>query len=141
MSQEYNLIQLGSIYLTFNGLSSGDACRTIVTGLDFAGLAKDVQITNAADGTPYASIGDGAGIGSPIKIQPAVIASSVFNSIKTAYNSAIAANTNIRAIFTGDTGTFDINCLPLGSKPLEFGEFFDGYLYNTALNLVIVSFN
>lgn len=142
MSQEYNLVQLDSLYLTHNGLVGGDPCRTIVTGLDASALDKDGQITQAADGTPYAFIGDQAGIGSIVRIQPAVLTTSVFASLKTMFNTAIAGSLTINAVITGDTGSFDLECLPAFPKPIEFsGEFFNGNLYGVSINIVVVSFN
>lgn len=142
MSQEYNLVQLDTIYLTDNGLVGGIPCRTVVTGLDAFALDKDGQITIAADGTPYAFIGDQAGIGSVIRIQPAVLAETVFENIKTMFNTAIGASTLITAKFTGDTGNFDLECLPAFPKPLEFsGEFFNSYIYGVSINVIVVSFN
>lgn len=142
MSQEYNLVQLNTLYLTDTGLVGGVPCRTAVAGLDALSLTKAGQTTIAADGTPYNFISDGGGKGGPIKVSPEVVSSALLATLKTLLNTAIAANTTIHAIFTGDTGTFDLNVKPLFPKPIEFnGEFFNGNIYGLVLNFTVQSIN
>lgn len=140
---EYNTVKISSVYLTDDGLITGRPCRIDVTGLDALSLTSTGAIAIAADGSPYAFVvSNTEGQGVPIRIAPFVLTPSVLNSLKTAINAAVDANLTINITISGDTGAFDLQCLPAFPKPVEFsGKFFNGRIYETAFNFVVVSVN
>lgn len=138
----YNLIQIGSIYLTSSGLVGGTRCKTEVTGLD--GLYHDyVGVTvKAMSGAPKNFPRTNLGEGVEIQIRPQVITSSVLDSIRDAFNTALGADSTIQCVFTGDIDTFDVDCKPLLPKPIDFsGRFRNNFVYDASINLVVVSVN
>lgn len=143
---EFYAVKFGSVYLTDTGLVGGQPCRTDVAGLDNLQLPYAGNEVKSADNTPYMFMQDFGGQGSELKIAPAVISAAVLAALKTLIDAAIVANTTINVTLVGDTGSYDLNCLPLfttgGAKPIEFsGKFFNGQIYDVSLNVVVLSVN
>lgn len=143
---EFYAVKFGTVYLTDTGLVGGQPCRTDVTGLDNLQLAYAGNEAKSADNTPYMFMQDFGGQGSVLKISPAVMSAAVMSALKTLIEAAIAGNTTINVTLAGDTGSYDLECLPLftsgGVKPIEFsGKFFNGQIYDTSLNVVVLSVN
>lgn len=139
----FNTVQIETLYFTDTGLVGGKPCKIEVTGLDALSLASTGAIAIAADGMPYAFVASNAeGQGVPIRIAPEQLTTALFASLKTIINAAIAGSTTLTVIITGDTGTFNLECLPALPKPLEFpGKFRNGRIYESAINLVVASIN
>lgn len=141
---EYNLVNFNdTLYLTDDGLVTGRPCRVEVSGLDALALPYAGNVTSAADGTPYAFVIAHHGQGAVLKLSPAVITTSVLASIKSVFQTAIAAEETINLKLTGgDLGNFDLECLPLFPRPIEFsGKFLEGNIYDVVLGLVVRSQN
>lgn len=139
----FNEIQIGSLYLTDTGLVGGVKCKSEVDGLDALLLNYTGAVIIAADGTPHAQIADNTeGKGAPIAIRPFVLTTSVFTSLKTIFNTALAGGTSINVIITGDTGTFNLQCLPGLPKPIAgSGKFINGRIFEETINFVVLSIN
>lgn len=143
---EFYTVKFGAVYLTDTGLVDGQPCRTDVTGLDGLQVAYAGNEAKSADNTPYMFMLNFEGQGIELKLAPAVMSAAVLASLKTLIEAAIAGNTTINVTLSGDTGDYDLECLPLftsgGTKPINFsGKFFNGQIYDTSLNVVVQSVN
>lgn len=144
---EFYAVKFGTVYLTDTGLVGGQPCRTDVTGLDGLQTPYAGNVIKAADNTPYTFLQPFDGRGVELKIAPYVLSSAIIASLQSVINAALAGNTTINVTLDGDTGSYDLECVPNfrpdGSiKPLEYsGKFFNGQIYDGALNVVVQSVN
>ena len=125
---DYNTVKIGTVYLTDDGLVTGMACRCEVSGLQALKPTKTGAMQIAADGTPYGFYTDNLGKGAELRVKPYSITKAVFDSVVTAINAALTAGSTINVVFTnGDTGNFDVDCLPMLPVPVSFpGSFASG---------------
>jgi hypothetical protein len=141
---KYNLIQIGSIYLTDTGLSSGTPCKTEVPTLEGLLLTKTGSVQLAIDRTPYLQIVDNSKKGELVPIICDSLMQSVYNSLIAAHQAALDNKVPIAIIITGDTGTFNLTVYPsLGSRDGRFpqsiqpsGEFQNGRIKRVTLNYI-----
>lgn len=140
---DYNLVQIGDIFLTDDGLETGVPCRTQIAGLDSMQLSHTGQINKAADGTPYAFLVENGLQGVDIEIRPFVMTDDVFDDIKDVISTALAGSTTVNVkISEGPFGNFDLNCLPLFPRPIEFpGEFINGRISDVVFRFTVASVN
>lgn len=142
---EFYTVKFGSVYFTDDGTSTGQACLTTVTGLDNLQVPYAGAVAKSADNTPYMFVLDFGGQGTEIKIAPMVISASILAALKEVISVAVVTGATINVLIDGDTGSYNLECLPLfksegGVKPIEFsGKFFNGQIYDCALNVVVVS--
>lgn len=137
---KYNLIQLGSVYITADGTSSGKPCRAEVEGLDALSSDYTGVTVIALDGTPYNQIQQTAKKGLPLVIKIFQTTDTRLDALKSQIESLISGFSSVLVQITGSTGTFAVNCLPAFPKPLEFtGEFQNSYIKNITLNFVVQS--
>lgn len=124
----YNLIKIGTIYLTNDGTQTGKECKTSVTGLNLLKTTKIGNIQYAADGTPHANLIEVGQKGVPIEITVDWLAKTVFDNINTTINDALNNMTTINVIITGDTGTFNVNVIPGLAEPIDWAGFSSGII-------------
>lgn len=138
----YNLVKIGSIYLTDNGLVTGKPCKLEVPGLSRLKLTITGTTRYAADGTPYQYSMPNAGKGVQIQIRPFVIMKSVFDDVIEAMSDALEANSTINITVEGDTGDFDLDCIPLLPNGVEFpGAFTNERITGVSFNFVVSEVN
>lgn len=139
---DYNLVKIGTVYLTDDGTSGGNPCRTEVTGLQALKASKTGAVQAAADGTPYAFLTDNTGKGVVIGIKPFTLTKTVFDSVVTAINAALATPAAINITVSGDTGNFDLDCLPVLPLPVTFpGTFASSRIDGVEFNFIISDVN
>jgi hypothetical protein len=138
----FNSVSLDSVYLTDDGTSGGIGCKCEISGIDGLKSSYAGNVVTAVDGTPHAFILPNIGQGVPLVIKPYVITSALLGSLNSLFNTAISGDAAINVLIAGDTGSFDLSCIPALPKPLEFsGKFLNGRIYDVAINLVVVSIN
>lgn len=131
-------IQIGSIYLTKSGLSTGLPAKLQVRGADALLQTKAGQIVQAADGTPYAQIVDFA-VGKRLEILiETYLLEAVWDSLVAAINSALQNGTNLMIVGTGDTLDFSVSAMPLLPAPFESEGFENGRILKPVFRFITV---
>lgn len=132
----YNLIQLGTIYLTSNGLSNGSPCKTQVNGLSPLKTDKTGQVFSSANGTPYAQLVDVDNKGTIIEIITEWMSKTVFDSIVTLINNTKNSAISITLVIAGDLGTFNLSVIPGIPDDIIVDEFRNGYIKGAKFRFV-----
>lgn len=137
---DYNLVQLGTIYFTEDGLVTGLPCRVDTQGVDLATLAFTGSVVKSANGTPYAFILENTA-GFDLQLKPFVISVGVFNDIKDLIETITDDNDTLDLVITGDVcGTLTMTCIPTFPNPLPFpGMQENGTLQNASINVTVVT--
>lgn len=139
---DYNLVKVGDNWLTDTGEETGMPCRTEVSGLDALRFSFTGSNTLAADGTPYSFIVENSGKGLLIEIRPFAITKEVLDDIVEDIEDAVAGNTPLVIVIGGDTGDFDLSCIPALPKPVEFpGTFSEGRIDGVVFRFLIIAVN
>ena len=140
---DYNTVKIGTVHLTDTGLVGGVACRAEVSGLHLLKGSKTGAVQISADGTPYAFYTDNLGKGVSIVIKPYSITKAVFDSVVSAINTALTSGVAINVVFTnGDTGNFDLDCLPALPEPVSFpGTFASGRIDGVEFRFIVAEVN
>ena len=134
MARFYRL-QIGDIYLTEDGTSLGTPCKLQIDGADALAQAKTGQITQAADGTPYAQIVEFSS-GKILEIQIQTLLTDVWESLLSLVNTALENSDTINLIGTGDVGDFSVDAMPLVPQPFEAQEFLNGRIKNARFRFI-----
>lgn len=139
----YNRVQIGAVFLTNDGLVTGIPCRAQVSGIDGLQLTKTGLTTKSADGTPYNFVIDNTGQGVDIEIRPFIVSEAVLADIKAELETALSGSTTVNIVVSeGPFGDFDLECLPLFPRPVEFsGEFSADRISDVILRFTVVSIN
>lgn len=134
----YNLISLGSIYFTKDGLSTGFPCKTTVTGLDALVMGITGQTIIAIDGTPHVQ-GPQPVKGVPVSITISQMEEAVFESVRVAITAAAIGSTTLTLTLTGGAfGDFKLTVYPSFPQPMNFvGEFQSGRVKDVTLNFTV----
>lgn len=134
----YNLIQIGSAYLTSDGTASGDRCRTQVTGLGSLSLDFTGNVITALDGTPYVQVLQNRRRGLPLSVTAAQMSKALFEQLVGIVQTAVSTSTTIDVRVSGDTGVFSFKCVPGFPNPVEFpGTFIEGRVFDVTLNFIV----
>lgn len=130
----FNLIQIGSIYITSTGLVDGSRCKSEVTGLDPLRLSRRVSIIKAIDGTPYRQLSESEkGIDFQISID--WVAKTVYDNILNLFDDSNEDGTFIAISVDGDTGTYSVNAIPQ-SDPVSSEGFSGGIIKKVKFKMV-----
>jgi hypothetical protein len=117
-------IQIGSLYLTSTGASSGTPCKVRVLGQTANRLPSSGNLKIAADGAPVLETINLGEKSRRVEIQIEYITKTVLDSLVASVETAVNSNSTIRVQGTGDTGNFDYDCLPfLPDWITDSGEF------------------
>jgi hypothetical protein len=138
----FNLIQIGTLYLTDDETSTGLKAKTTVSGLDDLLNAYTGATVIPISGKPFnfTRVNDGAGVF--LQLKPYVVDSDLLSDLNDLFNTALAGDSTINVVITGDTGSFDLECKPRLPKPLEFsGKFINGKIFDLSINLTVDSIN
>lgn len=137
---DYNLVQLGTIYFTDNGLVGGLPCRIDTQGVDDLALLFTGSVVKSGNGTPYVFILENTS-GVDLQLKPFVISVDVFNDIKDLIDTVTDDADTLDLIITGDVvGTLTMTCIPTFPKALPFpGMQENGTFQNASINLTMVS--
>lgn len=143
MARFYKL-KIGSIYLTDNGLTGGRPCKVTVEGV--AGLLSPDQgnVAVGADGTPFREKPlTPTGGGRPIAIVAAFMKKTVYDSLKTALDSAAAGNAEFNVTGVGVPGDFDVDAIVFDNPQYLAAEGFTGadVLKNVRISLMTTAIN
>jgi hypothetical protein len=138
---DYNKVQIGNVFLTDDGLVTGTPCRAQVAGLDGLQLSHAGDTVKAADGSPYNFVVAADGSGSDIEIRPFVVTADVLADLRAAIDDAIASIDTVNVKITdGPFGDFELECLPLFPRPIEFsGEFSTDRISDLVLRFTVQS--
>lgn len=135
---KYNLIQLGSVYFTNNGLSGGKPCKSTVTGLEKLKVGRGWQVVKTLSGKPYGQK-TAALKGVPIAIQNInSLTDSVLDDIVEVIQNSIDSGTPITMNITGGAyGDFSgLSVLP-DEDPVRFsGEFQNDQVKNVSFHFL-----
>lgn len=112
MGFQYHLIRIAGTYLTDDASQSGNRLISQISGLDKLRLARQVNVVQAIDGTPYRQFSSNKGL--PISITFPLIPKATVTTIIDAMNNADNAGTNVSLYISGETGTFDLSVVPNG---------------------------
>lgn len=133
----FNLVSIGSIWLTRTGLDSGVRCKTNVTGLDALRLSKTGNTIIALDGTPFQQVMSSSK-GLPVSVGAEQISKTVFDSLVAAIQTAVDAGTNLSLYVSGDTGTFSLDVVPSFPEAIKFpGTFSNELIANVQFNFIV----
>lgn len=130
----FNLIQIGSIYITSNGLVGGSRCKTEVDGLNPLRLSRRSSIIKAIDGTPYRQLSESVkGIDFDITID--WMAKTVYDNIIGLFDDSNEDGTFIAVSVDGDTGTYSVNAIPQ-ADPVSSDGFSGGIIKKVKFKMV-----
>lgn len=136
----YNLVQIGDVYLTSDGTSSGTPCRVRVSNIGKLTSRYQGQVVKAADGTPYLQTIDSVGQGTDLDI---VITAINLNELKSLINyidQAVEESQLISVVISGLAGTFYLDCLPIYPQPIQIPEeFAHNRFENVTIRFSVVS--
>ena len=142
MSTRYHSIQIGGIFLTHNGLVNGSPCRATVRGLPKLRQLHTGSTVKSANGTPFLQVYEHNAAGLDFTIDLPRVAKANLDSLIDLINANVSGSLNTRVIGTGDTGNFDLNCLPLFPDWLDFpGEMSGSIIHSVKLSFCSVSSN
>lgn len=134
----YSRIKFGTQWLTDDGLSTGSACRSQVTGLGALSLSYSGNQFLALDGTPYVQVITTSGRGQSVQIALEQVSETYLEGIVNTINSAVASSSTVTVEIVGDTGDFYLQCVPQFPNPLELsGDFVEGRIRGVTLNLTV----
>src|SRR4051794_28326490 len=108
----FNTAQFDSLYLTEDGTSTGTGDKCEVLGLDALDSAWTGTNLIPISGKPFSFDLENDGAGLPLVIKPYVVTPTFKTALRTLFDAAIAADSTIRVLIAGDTGSFDLNCKP-----------------------------
>lgn len=134
----FNTIKINNVWLTSDGLSTGDPCQTTVDGLNRQLLTFKGTMQKALDGTPYVQIMRIYGRGETLSVTVETLAKSVYDSILVILENAALNGTTVSVRISGDTGTFSFNCLPGFPQPVEMpGTFIEQRIKQVKFNFIV----
>ncbi len=137
----YNLVKIGDIWLTNDGLETGKPCKVEITGIDqLRGAYTGVTVRSAAN-TPYTFIMNNTLKGVQLVISPLVIMDTVLDDLEDAFDAAALAGDTLEMSIEGDTGTYTLEVTGFysdGVKPVQFtGEFNNGRIFGSKINVIV----
>lgn len=137
---QYDLISIGTVFLTSDGTDTGRKCRTVVTGIEalLAGFRGATQ--TAIDGTPYLQVTANNYKGIRFSINVNVTPDTELQALMTQINTALSGGNAIQVTIDGSRGTYDLQCLPdLTPGAVTGGEETDigGRIKNLIFNFII----
>lgn len=140
MSDMYNLVQIGTVYLTDDGLVSGNPCRTLIDNLDLLQSAYIGQTFKAADGSPYNTVYENTGAGVDLVIKPFAAQKSVLDAIVAVNDAAILANSAVVVVITGLAGNFTLHCIPTFPRSVAFQgqEYIDDRIADATITYSVI---
>lgn len=138
----YNLVKIGDIFLTTDGLQTGRPCKVDVTGLARLRQERTGTIRLSTDGTPYLYTMLYLGKGLPLQLRTVAMQKSVLDNIIEEHNDALNANATLNLVITGTTGDFNLQVWPSLPDGVDYpGTFSGDRVYGVVFNYVIDSIN
>lgn len=118
----YNLVQIGTVYLTDTGLVGGTPCRVRVGGLPLLSLSHTGVTRPQASGRPITQLATIKGL--PVSVTVEWQAKAVHEAILAEFQDSIDGNTDFDLVITGDTGDFNLTAIPEFPRYTDFpGDF------------------
>jgi hypothetical protein len=138
----FNAIQIGSVYLTEDGTSGSTGVKSEVPGLEGLYSGYTGATVDSIGGPSWNFSRENLGKGVRIEIRPESIPKTVLDLVKAALDAVTPTNGTVRCVFTGDTGTYDVDCKPVLPIAAGFGgRFINGRIKDAHINLVVDSIN
>jgi hypothetical protein len=134
----YNVVKIGTVFLTKDGTVTGKPCKCIVSGIELLKTTKTGQIVNSADGTPYAQLINFSHKGVVVEVKAEWMSKSVFDSIVALHETAKNNSSSIALAFTGDTGSLTGYGIPLIPRDIGFDGFTSGTIKGATFRYSIV---
>lgn len=136
-------ISIGGIYLTDTGLVGGRPCKTELQGISALLIPDQGNISVGADGTPFREkplIATGGGRG--FAIIAAFMAKSVYDTIKSALDTAATANASINIVGAGTPGNFDVDAIVFDNPQyISYAGFSGDNLKGVTISLITTAIN
>jgi hypothetical protein len=137
MTEFWNLIQIGSVYLTDTEGSTGDKAMATVQGMDKFGIAQLAQQTKAIDGRVYTQFQ--AIIDAPVTIDVPKMESELYDAVRDVFTAWIATPTDFTFAVTGVPENFTGTAKPrweTGEPPISYtGERVDTQIWGVTIRL------
>lgn len=136
-------IKIGSIWLTDTGLEGGRPCKIIVPEAAALLVADRGNVSVGNDGTPFRETPlTPTGGGRPFTILAANMATAVFDSLKTALDTAAGSNAAINITGEGTPGDFDVDAVVFDNPEyINFEGFGEDYVKNVKMSFVTTAIN
>lgn len=141
---DYNLISIGSVYLTSDGTSMGNPCRTKVHGHGkllntYTGqIQKNLKNVPIAQVTPEVE----AGVGEEISIEIRKLTIETLGDIQDEINAAYAASTTLNVVSVGTVGTFNLETLAkLPDAISDPSDVDEDYIYGITITFTVAGIN
>jgi hypothetical protein len=133
-------VQIGPVYLTDTGLIGGIPCKLKIPGIEALRVTYAGETAPSAGGTPHTVAFSVGTKGRPLSIEIESLPKAVFDSIVTLINNALANNTTITLIGTGDYGDFNLAAVPRLPSPITgSSEFINGRLKKVSFHFTTAS--
>jgi len=138
----FNEVQIGSVFLTETGDDGDTGVKSDVTGLEGLYSGYTGSTVDSIGGPSWNFSRENLGEGVRIEIRPESIPKTVLDLVKAALDAVTPTNATVQCVFTGDTGTYDVNCKPVLPIAAGFGgKFINGRIKDSHINLVVDSIN
>jgi hypothetical protein len=113
-----------------------------VPGLEALYSSYTGATVDSIGGPSWNFVRENLGQGKRIEIKPESIPKTVLDLVKAALDAVTPTNGTVRCIFTGDTGTYDVNCKPVLPIHTGFGgKFINGRILESHILLAVDSIN
>jgi hypothetical protein len=129
-------IKIGSLWLTKDGLETGDECKLSVSGASDLLDSFSGSVNIAADGTPIVQTFETGTKGKILEIKVSTVYADVWTSIVNLINTALGDSATINITGAGVVGDFDVDCFPLLPKPFEATEFINGRIKDAIFRFI-----
>lgn len=131
-------VKIGSVWLTDDGLETGRPCKITVDGAARLLAPDQGNVSVGADGTPFREKPlTPTGGGRPFSIVAAWMTKTVYDSLKSALDTAAGNNSDFNVTGTGVPGDFDVDAIVF-DDPQYLS--FEGFTGSDALRGVRMSF-
>lgn len=132
----FNLVKIGTEWLTSDGTEAGSPCKTNVIGLRNLVSDKTGSVKIASDGTPHVQLLDTDKKGNLIEIQTSFMEKAVFDDIIAIHNAAKNGSLLIALEILGDTGDFIMDSVPAVPNDIEFEGFSGGIIKSATFRYI-----
>jgi hypothetical protein len=136
-------IMIGSIWLTDTGAEGGRPCKTEVQGVAGLLVPDNANVSIGADGTPFREkplTPTGAGRG--FSITAAFMTKSVYDSLKSALDTAAGSNADFNVTGAGTPGDFDVDAIVFDNPEyISYAGFSGDNLKGVRISLITTAIN
>ena len=142
MARSYR-IKIGSIYLTIDGLVTGRPCKVAIENVDALLTPDKGNVSVGSDGSPFREIPlTPTGAGRDFAFVFASMKSAVYNSLKSALDTAAGSGADFNVTGTGTPGDFDVDAIVFDNPEyISNGGFSGDWVQNVRVSLITTAIN